>query len=374
MKNKKLLLALLLISFVPFVGLAADYLPKDSHGGENVVVSGDNYRNLYVGGSNVTVNSGVLGDLFVGGGSVNVSAPVEEDLFVAGGNITISAEVTGDARILGGNVVINAPIAGDLLIAGGTVSLGENASVGGDLWVAGGNINLTSKVNGNLKVTGEQVLINGEILGTTQINATDGVVFGGMAILANQITYCGDQDPIIEPGAQVGTIERKTLGKEDIMKDGFFPAPSIFKTLILLVTLLVIWKLFTSQTTRLVQKTTNDFWKNALWGLIGIIFIPMVSFLLMISVLGFALGIVLLISYFVLLITSAALGILIIGTYTEKLLKQKDADTTTFRTILWGVLGSLVLSMIPVAGPLVSFVFFIAVFGSTLRVLKAKIN
>lgn len=373
MKNKKLLLGFLLVLLAPFVTLAADYLPKGQDSGDNVVVSGDTpYRNLYVGGSNVTVNSAVLGDLFVGGGSVNISAPVEEDLFVAGGNITVSAPVSGDARILGGNVVINAPIAGDLLIASGTVSLGESATIGGDLWVAGGNVNLTSKVSGNLKVAGEQIFINSEVLGKAELTATEKVTFGPMAILTNQVTYCGDSDPIVEIGAQVGTIERKTL-TDSVVKNDFSPVSTLLKTLILLITLLVIWKLFTSQTTRLVQKTTVGFWRNLLWGLIGIVIIPIISLLLMFTVLGFALGIIVLIAYFVLMITSAALAILVIGKYTEKLLKR-DSEKITLKTILWGLLGSLMLALIPVVGSVVSCAFFLAVFGSTLKVLKAKIN
>lgn len=374
MKNKKLLFGLLLVLCIPFITLAADYLPKSSHASDNVVVTGENYRNLYVGGSNVTVNSYILGDLFVAGGSVNISAGVEDDLFVAGGNITISAPISGDARVLGGNVVINAPIAGDLLIAGGTVSLGEGATVGGDLWVGGGNINLTSKVSGNLKVAGEQVFINSEILGKSEVTATDKVTFGPLALLSNQITYCGDRDPIIEPGAQIGTIERKTLVKDTITKDGFSPVPTLLKTLILFITLLVIWKLFTSQTNRLVQKTTSDFWKNLLWGVLGVVVVPIIALLLMFTVIGFALGVIVFISYFVLIITSAALAILVIGKYTEKLLKQKESENTTSKTILWGVLGSLILAMIPVVSSVASCIFFMAVFGSILRVLKAKIN
>ncbi|MBP6866361.1 MAG: hypothetical protein KBC12_02350 [Candidatus Pacebacteria bacterium] len=375
MKNKKLLLGFLLVLLAPFVTLAADYLPKGQDSGDNVVVSSDTpYRNLYVGGSNVTVNSEVLGDLFVGGGSVNVSAPVEEDLFVAGGNITISSPVSGDARVLGGNVVINAPIAGDLLIAGGTVSLGEGATVGGDLWIAGGNVNLTGVVNGNLKVAGEQIFLNGEVLGKTELTSTDKVTFGPMAVLLGPITYCGDKDPVIETGAQVGTIERKTIGEDSVMNDGFSPMPMLLKTLILLVTLLVIWKLFTSQTTRLVQKTSADFWRNLLWGVISIVVIPVISLLLMFTVFGFALGVIVLLVYFILMIVSCALALLVIGKYAEKLFKQESHDKITPKTILWGVLGSLVLAMVPVVGPVISSAFFMAVFGGMLRILKAKIN
>ena len=227
-------------------------------------------------------------------------------------------------------------------------------------------------MNGNLKVAGEQIFVNGQVLGKAEFTTTDKVTFGPMAVLTNQVTYCGDSDPVIETGAQIGTIERKTLA-DSVVKDDFSPMSTLLKTIILFITLLVLWKLFTSQTTRLVQKTTDNFWRNLLWGLIGIVFIPVISLLLMFTVLGFALGVILLIAYFVLMITSATLAILVIGKYTEKLLKR-DSEKITMKTILWGLLGSLMLGLVPVAGSIVSSAFFLAVFGATLKVFKAKVN
>ncbi|MFM7089157.1 MAG: hypothetical protein ACKOW9_06550 [Candidatus Paceibacterota bacterium] len=372
MKYKYLVLVLLCASIaLPGVLSAAEYLPKDSTQKENVVVN-DSYRNLYVGGSTVIINAATLGDLFVAGSTVSVSAPTEEDLFVAGGTVTVNAPVTGDARIVGGTVLINAPISGDVLIAGGTVSFGKEALVGGDVWVAGGDINLSNKISGALKITAERIYLGGEVLGESTLWASRKLTFGGSSLMQNTITYHGDKNPVIEEGAQIGTVTRLPFTQNEY-SPSTQTGPAATTTFILAITLFVLYKLMRTQTKRVMELTTEGFGLNVLWGAIGVILIPLTSILLMVTIVGAGIGIVLLISYFALMLVASALGLGVIGYYIEKLLRI-NKEGISYRTLLWGALGSFGLSMIPVVGPVASLVFFLAAFGSILKRLKAKIN
>lgn len=372
---KKKIFALFVLSMMILPGMinAAEYLPQN-HGGENIIVSDTGHRNLYVGGGNVSINAGILGDLFVGGGSVNVLAPVEDDLFAAGSNVTVTAPVSGDARIAGGNVVINAPIAGDLLIAGGTVSLGESASVGGDLWVAGGNLNLSGQVSGNLKAYGEQVLINGTVLGTAELNASRNLTFGPMAVVQNHISYCGKNDPSIDGSAQIGSIERTTPTGGDRDPMSMLIGRALLKTLILFITLLVLWRLMRRQTESLMKRANVKFGSNFLWGLIGMIVTPIIGVILCATVLGLGLGILLLLAYVVLMIISAAMSLGVMGYYVEKFAKKSMFHKFSFYTILWGALAGFILAMIPFVGWVIMWVVFLGTFGTVIKTMREKIN
>lgn len=371
---KHIFFSLVLVSALVFSAqntYGAEYLPKESGANESVVVN-ESHHNLYVGGSTVMVNAATLGDLFAAGNTVSVSASTEADLFVAGGTVTVNAPVSGDARIVGGTVLINAPIAGDVLIAGGTVSFGKDAVVGGDVWVAGGDVNLSNKISGALKVTAERIYLGGEVLGESTLWASRKLTFGSTSLMQNTITYHGDKNPIIEEGAQIGTVTRLPFAKSEYASRAH-TGPAITTSLILALSLLVLYKLAHTQTKRALILTTEGFGLNVLWGAIGVVVLPIASIILMVTVFGAGLGIILLLSYFALMLVASALGLGVIGYYIEKLLRINKTGIT-YRTIIWGMLGSVALALIPVVGPIASMVFFFAAFGTVLKRLKAKIN
>ncbi len=384
MQNKKIAVLLLLGILIPSAWVeAADYLPKNSDGGVNVVVSGNEpYRNLYTGGENVIINSAVLGDLFAAGGSVNLTAPVEEDFFAASGNVTVSGEISGDARIVGGNIVINAPIKGDLLVAGGTVSFGQNGSVGGDLWIGGGVVNLTSPVAGNVRIGGGEIFINNSILGELNVLADEQLTFGPSAVVLNKINYSGAKDPVLESGSQVGNIERDlstAYGERD--KNNLMNIYAFLKIIILLITALLMWKFLRKDTSKLITKSSEKFWVNFGVGLLGLIVIPIISLLLLITIVGMAISFILMLIYVLFIIIASVGSLFLMGMYIEKLLKAKKAEDETETvvhtelntgTLLWGVLAMLVLGFIPYLGSVVTFVFFLVVFGGIIQVVRSR--
>ncbi len=372
---------------VPSV-FGADYLPKTQAEGGNVVVSaGNEYKNLYVGGGSVIVNTKILGDLFAAGGSVNLAGEVEEDFFALGGNVTISSPVMGDARVAGGNIVINAPISGDLLVAGGTVSLGANATVGGDLWVAGGVVNITGPVVGNLKVAGGEIYINSSVGGTVDAQADEKLTFGPQAVVLGAINYCGVKEPVIESGAQVGTITKveKPAGNYNRGNaKGMFFGFSFMKTIMILITALVLLRFVRARTTNVVLSAKEKFWSKLGTGLVAMIVIPILSVLLMVTFIGAMVGVILLFWYIFALMLSAVFSMIVLGNLIEKWLNRKKpvvsledgitvGEKLTWKTVLLGALAGLILVMIPVLGWLVLCGVYLATFGSMLKMVKEKI-
>ncbi len=368
---------------------AADYLPKNKTDGGNVVVSGqEEYRNLYVGGGSVIVSKDILGDLFSAGGSVNIAGSVEDDLFAVGGNITVSSPVNGDARIAGGNVIINAPIAGDLLVAGGTVSLGANASVGGDLWVAGGVVNITSPVTGNLKVAGGEIYINSSVGGMVDAQVDEKLTFGPQAVVLGAISYCGVKDPVIESGAQVGTITKveRPAGYRNNNGGNMFIGFSFMKTLMLLVAGLVLLWLMRARVNHVVLSVKEKFWHNVGMGFVAMVVIPILSIMLMVTFVGSILGIILLFWYIFALMLCAVFSMMTLGHFVEHWLSKRKkgsvvaemtegftGENVTWKTILWGALAGMILGLIPVLGWLVLCAFYLGTFGSMLKMVKSKI-
>ncbi len=390
---KKILLSV----FAVFMALApvsmvlgADYLPKDKNASGNVVVSaGSEYKNLYVGGGSVIVNTKIMGDLFAAGGSVNLSGEVEEDFFAVGGNVTISSPVMGDVRVAGGNITINAPITGDLLVAGGTVSLGAGASVGGDMWVGGGVVNITAPITGNLKVAGGEIYINGSVDGVVDAQVDEKLTFGPQAVVLGAISYCGVKDPVIESGAQVGTItkvaqpaEARNYGNNGA---GMFFGFSFMKTIMLLVAGLVLLWLMRARVNHVVLSVKEKFWHNVGMGFVAMVVIPILSIMLMVTFVGAILGMILLFWYIFALMLCAVFSMMTLGHFVEHWLNKRKkgglvemaegftGEKVTWKTILWGALAGIILGMIPVLGWLVLCAFYLGTFGSMLKMVKSKI-
>ncbi len=378
--TKKLLLAVagVLAVVVSATTLyAADFLPKDPKQAGNVVVSGSaTYHNLYVAGGTVQINKKIFGDLFSAGGSVNVIGAVEKDLFAAGGNVTVLNPVGDDARLAGGNVVVNTSIGGDAVIAGGTISVGKDTTVGGDLWAAGGAITIEGTVSGKAKIMGGEVLLNGVIAGDVTVRAGKKLTFGPDARVTGAITYSGREEAVVQDGAQVGKISF-TRTEQDNKRFHFARIFTIFllvKLIALFIAGLFLLKLFHKTSTTIVSSAYSQFWANLGIGVVGGIVFPILSILLLITGVGTYVGLLLLIWFIFALLVTGIVTVFFIGSLLQKWIRKKQEIMPTWQTVLWGVLGGLILGFIPFVGWIAIWVAHAASFGAVLRTVKGKIE
>ncbi|OGF63743.1 hypothetical protein A2Z53_02180 [Candidatus Giovannonibacteria bacterium RIFCSPHIGHO2_02_42_15] len=370
------ILALTLMAFAPILTDAADYLPKNKADGGNVNVAGDkDYKNLFVGGGNVSINKKILGDLFAAGGSVNIASPVEKDLFAAGGNMTISAAVGEDARLAGGNIIINSPVGGDLMTAGGTVNIGEAATIGGDFWSGAGILNLNSSVRGNAKLGGGEILINSEISGNVEIRADKKLVFGPKSKVLGEIVYRGSSEAVIQDGAQISQIEFHKIEKtRTASAKRIVSVFLLIKILALFVAALIALKLFGKSAHSIVSRPHTKPWVNLGIGFLGVIAIPIAALILLLTMLGFLAGLILIFSFVLALLFSSIFATLFIGSLAERWIFKKTEINLTWKTVIWGVVISAIISLIPIVGWIVMFIAYLMVFGSFLQEARTRLE
>jgi hypothetical protein len=130
---------------------ATDVRDKFRSGGEVTVRADETVpHDLYVSGGRVRIDGRVEGDLLVAGGEVDLNGPVQGDLMVAGGTVTIRSAVEGDVRAAGGQVRIEGLVREDALVTAGTFTLTEAGRVGQDLIVGAGQADLDGPVAGSI--------------------------------------------------------------------------------------------------------------------------------------------------------------------------------------------------------------------------------
>lgn len=378
MYKKILVAAATLAVFIPVALIyAADYFPKSSENMGNVSVGGkDAFRNLYVAGGTVTINKEIEGDLFAAGGSVNVAGHVEKDLFAAGGNVTIASTVGEDARIASESITINAPINGDALLAGATVVLSKNATVGGDLWAAGGVMNVNGAVAGGARLTGGEIYINSAINGPLEVRSKEMLTFGPEARVLGPIAHYGKIRATVQEGAQIGPVEFAEWEKKSATPAiaGLFGVLVIWKLLALLVAGLILVRLFHPKLSEIITSVYEKFWVNLGIGTLSLVAAPLAAILLCATIVGIYAGILLGVMFIFLILLAGVVSILLLGSIVERLIKKDWTPPLSWRTIIWGTLASLVLTLIPIIGWVLMFVLYISGLGALWRGISRRIS
>ncbi|MDQ3075992.1 MAG: hypothetical protein M3Q34_02595 [bacterium] len=390
MKNKMFLSGLLMCALILPVAFinAATFLPKSVEDSGNVVVSGEEeYKNLYIAGGTIVVNKNILGDLFSVGSSINVGGEIEQDLLAIAGNIFVTSPILGDARMAGGNITVNAPVGGDLLVVGGTILINKNVTVAGDLWLAGQMTNINGSIAGDVKVLADEVFINGTINGNLEVDADQKLTFGTESKVLGSIVYSGKNEPVIQDGAQVGTIERKIVEKKSESAGSQaigFIAELIMNLLTLFVAVSVILWLFKKRVQTILSSYefsfSNKFWRTVGVGFLSLVFIPIVSLILMVTMVGMYLGIVLFVWYVLAILMSVILSCILLGGMVQKF--QKSRDNTegstlsldlSWKTALIGVLALGILCLIPILGGIAIALVIMSAFGTIVLTIKEKV-
>lgn len=356
---------------------AADFLPITREEAGNVAVGSESlFHNLYVGGGSVIINSTIFGDLFSAGGSVNIAGSVEKDLVAVGGNISVSGPIGEDARIAGGNVSVNAPIGGDLLLAGGTLSIAENAPVSGDLWVAGGIVNMTNSVAGEARIAGGEIFINGTIEGPLFVKS-EKLTFGPNARVMGPITFEGREDAFVQDGAQIGGInyvewQKWKAGKRAALAGFGFIV--LIKFLGLLLSAIVLLKLFRKSIRNIAASAYRTFWQNLGIGIAALIAIPIIAIILCATMIGAYLGMLLGLLGMLLAVVAIIIMVVFLGSLIERLFNKNKEMPLSWKTPLIGAIVGTVLAFIPIIGWLALAILFITVFGAIIRDLQSRLE
>ncbi|HYF13015.1 MAG TPA: hypothetical protein VD928_01820 [Candidatus Paceibacterota bacterium] len=358
MKKTLLVVGLLL---APVVSFAAEL----RFGEQPSVSATEQIRNdVYMAGGSVTSAGAITGDLIAGGGNILVSGAVSADAIVGGGNVTILAPIGDDLRIGGGNIVIQNTVGGDIVAGGGQITIG-GAGVSGDVVVGAGSVRIDAPVAGSVKIGSGSIYINAPITGTLDLEA-DSITLGRGAVINGTLNYKSSKELTREEGATVnGQINFTPREDRDIPAAALAALVSIWvlgKFLALLIAALVIGLVFKRFSRELVTRAVEQPFSEFARGLVTVIVLPVVSIILMVTLIGIPLGVIGLLSYFLLLIFGCLITPIIIGSVVHHYFTKRDWEVS-WVTILIGVLVYTVLGFIPFIGWLIQVLVTLIAIG-----------
>lgn len=370
---KKLLALMALLALIsPVVTMAAEI---KINSGSYYLNSGENMTdNLYTIGEGVFISGTAENDVIAGGGQISVSGNIKGDLLAIGGSIYISGTIEDDVRIGGGQVEVSGNIAGDLVVGAGQVSILPQAVIGGDLIVGSGRIDIQGKINGAIRAAAGEVVINNEI--GKEVNVRTGKLsLGEKAVINGNLNYSAPEEAIIASGSLVRGENnfRKTdyQDEKDRTVKGFLGAMSLMSIIMLIVAGLFFALIFKKPSHVVSHEALGNMLPNLGRGFIFLIIAPVVSILLLVSMIGVPLGILFLLLYVAMLMVAYMFGAIIVGAGIEKWIAKKEMNIT-WKTVLWGALAFFVLGWIPFLGGLFKFVIFMISLGSVVHLMKRE--
>ncbi len=304
--------------------------------------------NAFGGGDDLVIDEDIEGDLVLAGSRLDVKGDVGDDFTGAGGMIIVNGDVSGNILAFGGSIRVNGNVGGDLVAAGGDISLSESSTVEGDALLTGGEVSLDGVINGDGSIstgtlrTGE----NFELKGDLELNAEN-------------------VPPDLEEnvGGSLTVVERAET--DEFVADasegfGFFGF--IVGLLSSLALGLVLIYLFRDFVVELAETVRESALKAGVLGLVMLIFIPVLSIVLLITIFGWSLSILLtLLTTLALLVATVPVKLLAGELIYERVFKKEAGE------LMYYLIGAVVFAIvyeIPYIGGLVQFVALLLGFGA----------
>ena len=320
-------------------------------------------------GDNLNVKESINATSFIAGNNIEVTSKIDGAGFIAGNNLKLSSKQ--DILFAAGNVInVENVETKDAFIAGSSITITESEIR--DLYVAGDSIRIDSDIKRNAYLGGNSITINGTINGNANISA-ENIEIGKDAIINGTLTYDEDSTIHIEEGAQVGKTE--IVKNNNTVKVEVNPASIILEKLFSYVTMLVtglVLIVLNQKVMKKIAKMKSDsgtIAKMVGFGFLFLIITPIVSIILLCTIIGIPLSIISLLLYGILIYLSIIPTSYYLGNI---LLKEKMENEHFIFTV--SLLIIYLLKMIPVIGGLISFLSLCLGLGIDVKLIKEYIT
>ncbi|MDX1636375.1 MAG: polymer-forming cytoskeletal protein [Balneolaceae bacterium] len=326
------------------------------------IQSGDTLQhNVMLTGESIEVMGYLDNDLFAASRNLLLNGEVADDAFMAGRIVSFSGYI-GDMLVTAGEtVVIDGIIEGDLFVAGQSVRIAEQAHIRGNAFVAGNDIRLEgATVEGTLRSAGGTLFLDGTINHSTAIYSNE-VTFGE-SYRSRYGTTITSSEPLHREN--LGMIpENLALRTEefDIWSIVLF---QVWLFLSLLVTGLVLIRLFQKTAIDMSKFATENFWKNTAWGVGTFFAVPITIMILSLLFVTIPLSILLVLSYGVALLISYLLVAISLGVLSIIFFRGEAEVSSYYWGLALGMVFIAILSNLPFIGFILNILLLFFGLGS----------
>ena len=318
---------------------------------------------LFAAGETIIVNADVDGDVFAAGQTITINGKINGDLLAAANIIRINGSVSGDARCAAAEVNIKGELGQSLTAAAAKISQLEGSKVNRDVLAFAKEVTLSGEVGRQVLGSGETIRLNGPVGSDVHLWSVNELKVEPAANIAGNLAYGSTKQAFVAPEAKIsGTTKwEQILPRETVRHEGFnwLAMLAWFAAGVLVWGILAL--LFPGVWGKLSQTVRQSPWPALGWGLLLLLVTPLVSLLLLITIIGIPLSLALITAYAMLLYA----GKIIVGDTIGRILAGRFGWEKRVHHIfpfMIGLAGLTLLARIPVVG------FFISIAAACLAI------
>jgi len=309
----------------------------------------------FVSGDSVEISGTVTGDLYVFASQLFIDGIVKGDALVSGGSIDISGEIAQNLRAVCGQIMFSGTVGRNAAIAAGNATFTSSGNIQGNLVCSAGNIDLGSTIGNDVRLFASNARVSNTITHNLQ-GVLGQLRLTSKAKVGGNVTYSSNQDAYIDAGASIGgqVVHHPSFVKK-IFEGSWINAillgshiatflMNFFYTLAVGAILLRFFPDTVSATLAVMHKKPG---KAFIFGVFLMVVLPIISLLLLMTVLGVPFALTL-------------LALNIIGFYSakvysvmwasNKLLKKVGLKENRFWTFFFGLVIYFGVAAIPFFG------------------------
>lgn len=359
-------LVLLAVFLILPMSVKAAYLDATKDG--NRTISADQViKNGYIVGSNLNIDANTQKDLFTAGSSININGSVQNSLMAAGNSLDINGPVGDSVRVAGADITIENSIGGDALLAGNHVVLGDKSVIDGDLLMAANSGEIKGLISGDARIVGSDIIISGTITGDVVLRDVKNLTVTKDAVINGKLTYYSPNQAVIEDGAITkGSVDYHYIQTQGNSWKPFAQKATAVFTLYQIIgtILLLLLFIFISPkiSTKFVEYSFKEAFKNFWWGLLVLIVAPVMALILL--AISFKLTVIIFLAYFLLISLASVFSALLVGSWFLKTFNKGTEFPVNWQSIVLGVLIMTILGYLQIVGGVAMFALLFIALGS----------
>lgn len=318
--------------------------------------------------------------------AADTSATHDGDMYKAGGDIEITDSVNGNVFVTGNTVTVKGQIGGDLFVTANTVNI-DGAQIYGNIFACANTITLNGLVYDlygvcntlnvpyqgtvyrDIKVYCNNASIDGVVGGNVKITANQKLTLEADCMIYKDLNYSAPNEVEVKDGTVQGNVHYSS----SIVKTSAMDYVMDFAVLFVFVLLVWLGMIFFAP--KFTEKATAFSKKQILpnlgLGVLGFIFVPVISILFCMTGVGVKVGLALLALYGLMLAIASTVVIVMLA----KGLAHKVKFFAKFKNLFAVIVVTLVLwaiTLIPYVGFIVKAIVTLYGLGLIMRSIFLK--
>lgn len=355
-------------NFMPLIVLAISMICAPAHADDNgslrrfgakVEISGPQSAPIYAAGAEVKVSGSTPKNVRLLGTIVKFDGRAGDDLWATGADLDLSGEITENVNAYGARIKLNSFVGGSASLIGADILIDENAAIGRKSHASGDRVEFRGASIGRVDLEGREVVFSGSTKAGLNIRSPSVKIADGARIAGN-VTIHTIGEPEISDGARIeGEVTIKSLPQLEAMRrsnEGGLIARLAFATLFSLCTFLtglLGLVLARSGVEKSIDLLVEEPARSGIWGIGGLVSIPLIAVFLVVTVLGTPLAAALLMTLPIIILLSITISGFSIGEWIFNRAGDQISGVQRALSLLAGILLIAIGTVLPYIGGLV---------------------